>query len=257
MENNQSKIFISIVSHGHDDMIRESGILEQVKNHKNINLVIKNNKIHSSLNEKNSECIYSINEQFNCGFGENNNIVFNFCKSHLNMKGEDYFIVLNPDVLIDLTDVVELCHAMRQNDEKAATINLFKDDAKTIYDNSIRHFPKFKDFFLSYLGFKNKTIIEKSSINNKCIVDWAAGSFLAFRADHYAKLGGFDESFFMYCEDIDICYRSKVEGMDLVYYPMISAVHKAQHANRSLFSKHFVWHVKSIIKYCAKTKAFF
>jgi GT2 family glycosyltransferase len=173
------------------------------------------------------------------------------------MKEEDYFIVLNPDVLIDLNDVIKLCDSMRQNNEKAATINLYKDDLKTVYDNSIRHFPKFKDFFLSYLGFKNKTIIEKSAVNNKCIVDWAAGSFLAFRADHYARLGGFDESFFMYCEDIDICFRSKAEGVALVYYPTISAVHKAQHANRSLFSKHFVWHVKSIIKYCAKTKAFF
>ena len=257
MENNHSKIFISIVSHGHDDMIRESGILEQVKNYKDVFLVVKNNKIHSSLNENDSECIYFINEHFNRGFGDNNNIVFNFCKKDLNMKEEDYFIVLNPDVLIDLNKVIKLCDSMRQNNEKAATINLYKDDLKTVYDNSIRHFPKFKDFFLSYLGFKNKTIIEKSAINNKCIVDWAAGSFLAFRADHYARLGGFDESFFMYCEDIDICFRSKAEGVALVYYPTISAVHKAQHANRSLFSKHFVWHVKSIIKYCAKTKAFF
>jgi len=256
MENNHSKIFISIVSHGHDDMIRESGILEQVKNYKDVFLVVKNNKIHSSLNENDSECIYFINEHFNRGFGDNNNIVFNFCKNLLNMKEENYFIVLNPDVLIDLNDVIKLCDSMRQNNEKAA-INLYKDDLKTVYDNSIRHFPKFKDFFLSYLGFKNKTIIEKSAVNNKCIVDWAAGSFLAFRADHYARLGGFDESFFMYCEDIDICFRSKAEGVALVYYPTISAVHKAQHANRSLFSKHFVWHVKSIIKYCAKTKAFF
>ena len=65
----------------------------------------------------------------------------------------------------------------------------------------------------SFLFQKNKTIIDKFSLNEESFTDWAAGSLLLFSADTYKKLNGFDEKYFMYCEDIDICYRyKKIDG---------------------------------------------
>ncbi len=246
------KIFISIVSHGHIDMIIKNNLLNICNGNDEIKVIIKNNKEDDlSLLDENGN-IFVIDSEYYRGFGENNNIVFNYCTNHLGMKDEDYFITINPDIIITNKEIIDLCKKMKANDEIFATINLFKDSEKTSHDNCVRHFPKLQDFFKSFLGLKNKTIINKSLIKDKIFVDWAAGSFLAFKSEHYKNLSGFDKKYFMYCEDIDICYRSKKMGVNLVYYPEIKAIHLAKHANRKIFSKHFYWHVKSILRYCVK-----
>ncbi|WP_017026544.1 hypothetical protein, partial [Vibrio rumoiensis] len=130
-----------------------------------------------------------------------------------------------------------------------AAINLFKDYDKTSYDNSVRSFPSFLQFVSSFLGGKNTSILDKKSILKPTNVDWAAGSFLAFKASYYKKLGGFDENYFMYCEDIDICYRSMKMGSPVMYYPQFEAIHLAKHANRKILSRHFYWHVSSVIRF--------
>lgn len=50
-------------------------------------------------------------------------------------------------------------------------------------------------------------------------VDWVSGAALMIRRDALEKTGGFDESFFMYCEDVDLCYRVHALGMRVVYFP--------------------------------------
>lgn len=122
----------------------------------------------------------------------------------------------------------------------------------TTYDNSVRSFPNLITFVSSYLGFGNKTILDKSKIKEDCLVDWAAGSFLAFRACLYEQIEGFDIKYFMYCEDIDICYKAQCVGHKLMFFPSLKGVHLAQHANRNLFSMHFIWHVKSSIRFLIK-----
>jgi len=119
-------------------------------------------------------------------------------------------------------------------------------------DNSIRKFPSLTQFGKSFLGLGNPTIINKNIVSAPTIVDWAAGSFLAFRSSHYAALKGFDEGYFMYCEDVDICYRSMLLGEQVVFFPQIKMQHLAEHANRSIFSKHFYWHVKSALRFLLK-----
>ncbi|EGR3506856.1 glycosyl transferase family 2, partial [Vibrio parahaemolyticus] len=80
--------------------------------------------------------------------------------------------------------------------------------------------------------------------------------FIAIKAIHYKKLNGFDENYFMYCEDIDLCYRSKQEGESVLYLPNISAIHFAAHNNRKLLSKHFYWHLKSVFRFLITSKIF-
>ena len=121
------------------------------------------------------------------------------------------------------------------------------------YDPGIRYFPNmmtyFKSFFLS-LGYS----YDKSIIYEPKTVDWASASFLGFKSSFYQKLNGFDEGFFMYCEDIDICARAKADGTALTFIPSIKAVHMAQKKNWNIFSKHFWWHLKSILRYFRKTR---
>jgi len=57
-------------------------------------------------------------------------------------------------------------------------------------------------------------------------VDWVSGTIMLIRRDLWDKLDGFDEDYFMYWEDADLCYRTKKAGYRTVYYPGSSVVHR-------------------------------
>ncbi|EDP57491.1 glycosyltransferase family 2 protein [Vibrio sp. AND4] len=242
------RVFLSVVSHGHSELIHQLDCLTNVIN--DFEVVVKSNKPDdnfSVLNE--SKNFHWIDEQYFLGFGNNNNIVFDYCRSKLGMREDDYFIVLNPDVVVSSAEIYLLIENMEKNRSKLSAINLYKDYDMTIYDDSIRKFPSFIQFAKSFLGLGNSAVLDKNMIRVHCFIDWAAGSFLAFKVSHYVALSGFDENYFMYCEDIDICYRSHLLDERVLYFPEIKAVHLAKHANRKILSKHFYWHVTSVVRF--------
>ena len=240
-------IYISVISHGHSCLINQLSCLSNLLSSE-LQIVIKSNKSGDSFESLADKAHFHwLDSTYGLGFGHNNNIVFDYCRTKLGMKDNDYFIVLNPDVIVERDDIHLLINHMKTSGCKLSTINLYRDYNRLISDNSIRRYPSLIQFLKSFLGLGNSAIIEKNGIEEPTYVDWAAGSFLAFEANHYDSLNGFDENYFMYCEDIDICYRSNLVGERVKYFPEIQAVHLAQHANRKLFSKHFYWHVTSVL----------
>lgn len=241
----KSKIYVCIVSHGHASVINELNCASDLSSIDNVKVIIKSNIPGDEFND---DRLTWYNERYNQGFGANNNFVYEKIKG--NLRGGDIFIVMNPDIKITKEQFLELIDLFTSRGDKLSAINLFKDENLSVYDNSIRRFPRLVDFFSSFVFSRNSTIINKSEIEDNVNIDWAAGSFLIFDAEHYNKLSGFDEKYFMYCEDVDICFRSKfLLGIEVVFYPNIKAYHAASHANRKVFSKHFYWHLKSAIKF--------
>lgn len=183
------------------------------------------------------------------GFGANNNEVFRYAEHHLHMQKEDFFLVLNPDVEISLNSVAKLLNEVSITSADISAINLFKDEKLTIYDNSIRKYPTLLAPFKTLVGVKRNDLYNKASITFPTKIDWAAGSFLLFRVECYQVLKGFDENYFMYFEDVDICTRANKKGFNIYYFPNIKALHYASHQNRRLLSKHHFWYVISSLKY--------
>lgn len=165
------------------------------------------------------------------------------------MKENDLFIVFNPDLYIDSDSINEFILKINKGDLDIATINLYRDFEYHKHDNSIRRYPNIITFFSSFLFGINKTIMDKDNIVKPTIIDWCAGSFICFKSKVFSDLSGFNEKYFMYCEDIDICYRAKLKGFDTIYIPDIKATHLASHGNRNIFSKHFYWHVKNVCRF--------
>ena len=246
-------IFVSVVSHNHFDLIRKMGCLEKLAKHAEIRVIVRDNINESNFEEwcNDHDLIYSFNDRKK-GFGENNNLNFDLANKE-GVSDGDYFLVLNPDLIINPKDLIDLKELMEINNVSLGTINLYKDDKFEEYDNSVRRFPTIKNFLYSILFNYNSSIINKDNLNEISYVDWASGSFLMFKVDLYKELNGFDESYFMYCEDIDICRRySQLNNNKLLFSKNIKGVHYARFNNRKILSNHFFWHLKSTIRYLMK-----
>jgi len=68
------------------------------------------------------------------------------------------------------------------------------------------------------------------------------------RASDYAALGGFDEGFFLYYEDVDLCARLWRGGREVVLCPEVQVVHDARRASRRHL-RHMRWHAASMARY--------
>ena len=114
-------------------------------------------------------------------------------------------------------------------------------------EDSIRHFPKLSTILKKTFGSHSyKWNIPDTS---SCFpIDWGAGIFMLFRREVYEFLGGFDENYFLYYEDADICTRLwKLEKIVMACSSVI-ITHDAQRASHRQF-KYFLWHLASFIRY--------
>lgn len=248
-------IYVSIVSHGHFSLIKEIGCLVRFKDSNQIKIIVRDNirEVGFDIWCHSLGFIYEYNgSQF--GFGKNNNL--NFLDAELDGCSEnDYFLVMNPDVDCSEESVLMLAQGMVENKAGLGTLNLFLDSNLSEFDHCVRQFPGIWDFISRILFGINKTIIDKNDCDPISYVDWVAGSFMMFTYGTYKKLNGFDEKYFMYCEDIDICSRYLKEySSRVIFFKDIYGVHLLQKQSRKIFSHHFLWHFKSVVRYLLKEK---
>nr|WP_138976347.1 glycosyltransferase family 2 protein [Microbulbifer agarilyticus] len=181
------------------------------------------------------------------GFGANNNKIYRHAKQNLGLKEEDYFFCVNPDVMTSATDIISLSEIMKTNKYTVAAPNLLKPDGTP--DDNIRSFPTLKDIAHRYLLDSKKSNVEKRNKQECEVTDWASGAFLCFRASTYGAIKGFDERYFMYYEDADICRRASSIGQPTYYIPHVEATHIGNRKSRGLPTKQLVHHVTSAIRF--------
>jgi GT2 family glycosyltransferase len=250
-------LYLVVVSHNHEKYVKS--LLDELEGKiiSGVTIVVKDNT-HSDELKKicfDHETIY-LTSQKRMGFGENNNFAIQYIKSKYDVTSEDYILFVNPDVLITRSTMLGLIEFINSDKPDMFTIDLFKDVKFKKRDLFIRHFPDFFDFLSSYIKGINKSIIDRDSLLKPIAVDWCAGSFIGIRFNIFMELNGFDENYFMYCEDLDLCYRSNLLGYKLIYNPHFRALHYAHHDNRRFLSKPFIWHAKSIFRFLLKKTIF-
>ncbi|WP_318495628.1 glycosyltransferase family protein [Photobacterium leiognathi] len=194
--------------------------------------------------------IQLLDESYNLGFGDNNNYIYSYLKNSKQITDCDYFLVINPDITIELEKLKELYRNILELDADIFTINLYKDSKYRIMEPSIKKFPTLLGPFRGLFNKNSrKDAYDKTKITSPVIIDWAAGSFLLFKKNSYEELCGFNDKFFMYFEDVDICRRAKLKKMHLMYLPHIDAIHAGAFKNRNIFSRHFIWYIRSYLRY--------
>jgi GT2 family glycosyltransferase len=83
--------------------------------------------------------------------------------------------------------------------------------------------------------------------------DWMLGGFLMLRRAMLDELGGFDEGFRLYGEDIDLAYRAQRAGWERWYVPQAVVTHEyAAVIDRSFLSRHTLWHARGMARFVRK-----
>ncbi|MET0311296.1 MAG: glycosyltransferase [Burkholderiaceae bacterium] len=161
------------------------------------------------------------------GFGANHNAAFA-------QASEPFFCVLNPDVEIVADPFPALVQAASRGGI-AYPRQVSRDGSPQAF---ARRVPTPADLLRRHL----LRIVPPKPAHP----DFVTGACMAFAARTYAALGGFDEKYFMYCEDVDICLRAQLSGHGLTPAP-VDIVHEARQASRRRL-RPMAWHVASLLR---------
>jgi N-acetylglucosaminyl-diphospho-decaprenol L-rhamnosyltransferase len=86
-------------------------------------------------------------------------------------------------------------------------------------------------------------------------VQWVSGSAMLLRRAAFDAVGGFDEGYFMYVEDVDLCTRLRRAGWEVLFSPELEVVHETGVSSRARFRRLAFEHSRSIYRYFSKHRA--
>ncbi|WP_417528915.1 glycosyltransferase [Marinomonas shanghaiensis] len=249
------KFYISVVSHEHHHIIENLDSLRRLAVNDNVTVICRDNLPTKSCQEycESNNIIYQKNTKVK-GFSANNNANYIHARNELGMSGGDYFILMNPDVLIDQKNIKKLLQSLERHLPDLAAPCLFIDAKQKVFDDNLRKYPKLKNFVKNYLLKDRSTVINKLTEEPEVLDYWVSASFLCVRSKVYEKLEGFDESYHMYCEDVDFCLRALQEGYKPRYLSLVKATHFRRCYSQKFLSRPFFWHVKSVFLYSLAKK---
>lgn len=202
----------------------------------------------------------------NYGFGKANN------QAIREAKGK-YILLLNPDTLLQEDTLRILTRHMEKNSECGACGCKIVNPDGTFAPESRRTVPTISTALFKASGLT--ALFPESRLFGRYYESWKdedkpgeievlSGSFMFFRSSVLKEAGGFDERFFMYAEDIDLCYRVRNNGWRIDYVPGTSIIHYkgesskqnnmqyVRHFNRSLylfFEKHYSSRYSSFFRF--------
>ncbi len=176
------------------------------------------------------------------GFGANHNAAFHRQEESRRSR---FFCVLNPDTVVSPDALVALAGRLGGDPRLGAIAPLVRDPSGLIED-SMRRVPTPAVLLRKLLGghIGNEYRIEGSLYHP----DWIAGICMVFPSRLYAQMGGFDERYWLYYEDVDLCCRVRARGYEVAVDPSVSITHDARRASRSN-PRMLALHLRSIARF--------
>jgi len=229
-------ITVSVVSHGHGSMVVR--LAEQLLSLPQVSSIIVTLNIPEELELPRDRRVHVIRNAVPQGFGANHNAAFLLCDS-------PFYCVANPDIEIVGNPFPSLLQVLQDSD--AAMVAPLVRGAKGQLEDSWRRYPSPLSLGLKIIGLHDGTY-PGATLEAIFEPDWVAGMFLLFTAEDYRAVEGFDESFFLYYEDVDICARLHGRGRKVIGCSQAVVVHKAQRASRR-DRRHFRYHLISVWQY--------
>ena len=236
----ESTVTVSIVSHGHGHML--NSLVSSLLSFEQVESIVLTMNIPEVFSEILDERILIIQNQTPKGFAANHNAAFQQSRS-------EYFCVLNPDVVVKENPFPLLLGDLIANSQIGLIAPLVKDLQGGVED-SARPFLTVKNLVRRNLMSQTDAypLEEGGPI---FFPAWIAGMFMLYPSTIYESIKGFDEKYFLYVEDADICTRIWRAGYKVGIDPRISIIHDARRASLKSW-QHFSWHIQGILRYLCK-----
>lgn len=163
------------------------------------------------------------------GFGSNHNAAFRHCHA-------PYFCVMNPDLRLADDPFPALVDGFNTERRGLMAPTIYSPEGRL--ENTARKLYTLPELLNQKLQPQN----------HGADPDWIAGMFLLFSSQAYRDIGGFDEGYFLYIEDVDICTRLCLAGWTLAQSERACVVHDARkQSHRSL--RFTLWHIGGMLRY--------
>jgi GT2 family glycosyltransferase len=234
-------ITVSIVSHGQGklvtNLLQDLAVCSSV-----VEVVLTYNipELDISCPDSMKARLRVIRNERPLGFSANHNQAFKFCKT-------PYFAVINPDIRFSADLFSDLILALDKTDGGVIAPTVVNPAGEL--EDSARYFPTLIRLMRKALGLGDGRINLKNLEVRE--IDWVAGMFLFFPQAIFREIGGFDEHFFLYYEDVDICARIWLSGRRVMLHPGVSVIHDPRRTSRRNL-RYMRWHLSSMLRYFAK-----
>jgi GT2 family glycosyltransferase len=175
------------------------------------------------------------------GFSANHNQAYS-------LTSGEFFCVVNPDIRIDADPFPALIASLEDARIGVAAPLVVSPDGKI--EDSARYFPTPLKIACKALGGckGNDYLIADQPL----LPDWVGGMFLLFPHAVFKQLGGFDQRYFLYYEDVDICARLRLLGYWIMLSPRAIVIHHAQRSSHRKL-KFLFWHLQSMLRFFLST----
>ncbi len=148
-------------------------------------------------------------------------------------KGE-LLLFLNSDAVLQNDKVVEMTSFIRRNEDVGILGGLLVNQDLTRQ----RSYGKFYTLpvAVKMLIGGDRMEIRGKRLDKPVRVDWVSGGFMMVKTSIFTKISGFDENYFMYMEDVDLCYRAKNMGFLTFIFPDSYALHLSHGSSNRTFA---------------------
>jgi N-acetylglucosaminyl-diphospho-decaprenol L-rhamnosyltransferase len=163
------------------------------------------------------------------GFGANHNNAFRHCNT-------EWFAVLNPDIRLS-SDALGLLVAAGDPHDGLIAPQILNADGGVA--DAARRLP-------TPLQIAARRMMRRQQ-GPAADFEWVAGMCFLLSSEAFRSLGGFNERYFMYCEDTDLCLRLQLAGWSLRRVPDVRVAHDARRASRHSL-RYLLWHVASLTR---------
>lgn len=210
-------------------------------------IIVVNNSPEDDLSKIEGVTILN---NLNKGFSQANNLAATYAKG-------EYLFFLNADSILKKDFSQDFLEVFNRMEFGAAGLGLVYPDGRyqLSYWKENKFSNEIKNKNIETAFIKNDIAVINDHTGNNTIkeVDWVSGAALIIKRETFESVSGFDENFFLFYEDADLCKRLYDKGLKSYYFPFNGLIHyKGENVNKRFFSETYYFSKKSQILYYKK-----
>jgi len=209
-------------------------------NYENIEIIfVDNGSIDNSVEfvKNKYKNVKIIKLEKNYGFATPNNIA-------ASQASGEYIVLLNNDVIVEKDWLNELVKVAKENKKIGIVASkIYFYDKPVIINYAGGSFEKFG--YSRHIGAYLK---DQEILNVQRETFFGCGASLLIKKKLYNEIGLFDDIYFAYCEDIDLCWRAWISGYKVIYAPKSVIYHKIGQTTKNQFQKRLFWNERNRLR---------